>query len=151
MPTTLGPPYPPAYTGLPTHMSTEDYTIWLRYRDTHLAGALALYFDVKLGSGRRDQATGTPAELNFWYNVNAKRADVVARFSDHVQLIELRTNAQANAVGRLITYRVLWQDDPPFPEPLTVELVTDSYDPDVERISQLNTITYTLLPPYQRL
>ncbi len=148
MPTTLGPPFPWNYPGLPTHMSTEDHTIWNRYRARLAAEQPTLYFDVRLGDGRRSLVDGTPDELAFWYSINAKRADVVALYAEHVDLIEFRSHAQANAIGRLLTYAVLWKDDPPFPQPLQLELVTDAYDPDVERMAHLHSITYTLLPPH---
>jgi hypothetical protein len=145
MPTTLGTPFPAHHAGLPTHMSTEDYRLWLTYRLTIQAAAPTLYFDVRLG-GTRALDHAPPEYLkNFWYSVNAKRADVVAEYADHVDLIELRTRAQPNAIGRLITYRELWNDDPAILKPLRLELVTDSEDPDVRRVADLVGIKYTVL------
>lgn len=143
MPTVLGPPFSPTFDGLPTHMSTEDFEIWLRYRDRLRPLARALYFDVRLGADEAlTAATGSGFE-NMWYSVNAKRADVLAVLDDGPRIIELRNNAQANAVGRLITYRMLWNRDPKLPGPLSLELVTNVLDPDVADACKENRILYT--------
>ncbi len=145
MPTELGPPYPINYPGLPTHMSTEDYTLWVRYQTTIPQTARALYFDVKLGGHRAIAQNPPPNLAHMWYSANAKRADVLIAYDDHVSIVELRTRAQPNAIGRLQTYRMLWEDDPAIPGPLTLELITDTYDPDIERLSKEVAITYRVL------
>lgn len=145
MPTELGPPFDPIYAGFPTHMSSEDHTLWLRYRDRLRPIARALYFDVKLGGDAALTAAGGTDLQHMWYAVNAKRADVVAQLDTAVRIIELRNNAQANAVGRLITYRMLWNRDPKLPGPVQLELVTNSNDPDVADACKENGITYTVV------
>lgn len=145
MPTILGPPFPPEYAGLPTHMSTEDYTLWLRYRQRLIGRARALYFDVNLGADAAQTAAAGTLLQNMWRAVNAKRADVVADLGDSVKIIELRNNAQANAVGRLLTYRMLWARDPKLKGPVALELVTNSNDPDVFDACASFGIVYTVI------
>lgn len=145
MPTELGPAFPPTYPGYPTHMSTEDYSLWLRYAPRIAKLATALYFDVKLGADAAATAGALAGLEHFWYSVNAKRADVVAQIPGGVRIIELRNNAQANAVGRLLTYQMLWNRDPKLPGPVQLELVTNANDPDVADICAANGIVYTVL------
>lgn len=143
MPTDLGPRFPPDYQGIPTHMSTEDFRIWLRYRDRLKTRARALYFDVRLGADEAlTAASGTGFE-NMWFALNAKRADVVSDEAAGPRLIELRDNAQTNAIGRLLTYKLLWERDPGLPGPLTLELATNVLDADVAAACQLYGILYT--------
>lgn len=146
MPTTLGPAFPPDYGGLPTHMSTEDSRIWAYYQPRIAADATALYFDVRLGGQRALDDAGPGPLSNMWYSVNAKRADVLAVMPAGLWLIELRAAAQANAIGRLLTYKLLWERDPKLPGPLSLHLVTDTWDPDVRDIADAYGITYTVVP-----
>jgi hypothetical protein len=145
MPTTLGPAFPPDYKGLPTHISTEDYSLWLRYRERLQRDARRLYFDVKLGGDEALTAGESVGLGNFWYSVNAKRADVVAEYDDRVRIIELRNNAQANAVGRLLTYKLLWERDPKLSGALELELVSNTTDPDVADACRAYGILYTTI------
>lgn len=148
MPTELGPPFPVDLQGIPPHMSTEDFSIWLLYQRTIPRDAQRLYFDVRLGADDKMNAHSDPAIARMWWANNAKRADVLIEFPDRLEMIELRTNALPNAVGRLLTYRMLWNDDPAIAKPLTMTLVTDHQDRDVERLCAANQIGYTVLPRY---
>lgn len=145
MPTELGQRFDPSYEGYPTHMSTEDFSLWLNYRDRLRAIATDLYFDVRLGGAEALTAAAGTGLDHMWYSLNAKRADVVAATRDGVRIIELRNNAQANAVGRLFTYRMLWEKDPALPGALTMELVTNSNDPDVAAACSALGFTYTVI------
>jgi len=146
MPTELGHPYPPDFAGYPTHMSTSDFHIWVAYQPTIPKTALALYFDVRLGEGR-PAGPETPDYLRRMWRLNTqKRADVVIEFPDRWHLIELRNNAQLNAIGRLLGYQQLWKLDPPDPRRLTIELVTDNTDADTAQLAQTQGFTYTVLP-----
>lgn len=145
MPTELGPPFSPDYPGWPTHMSTEDHSLWLRYQPKLARVASTLYFDVRLGGDAALAAGELWDAGHMWYSLNAKRADVVAVTRTGVRIIELRNNAQANAIGRLFTYRQLWEADPKLPGPVTLELVTNANDPDVANAASALNITYTVL------
>jgi len=145
MPTTLGPAFPPDYRGLPTHMSTEDSRIWTLFQPELQTRATTLYFDVRLGGG---QAVADAAGLPFadmWYRLNAKRADVLAVTPEYLELIELRYAAQPNAIGRLLTYELLWQHDPALPGRLRLHLVTDHFDADVLATAARYNIKYTVV------
>lgn len=145
MPTTLGQPYAPAFRGIPTHMSTEDHLIWLLYQPRLIRTATTLYFDVKLG-GEQALLDATGSEFSpMWYALNAKRADVLAVEPPGVTIIELRDNAQANAVGRLLLYDMLWKRDPALPGPVKLRLVTNRLDPDVRDQAAAHAIEYNVV------
>lgn len=145
MPTLLGDAYPITFGGYPTHMSTSDLHIWRTYQSTIPATARALYFDVRLGDGR-PAGPETPDYLRRMWRLNTqKRADVVVEYPDRWHLIELRNNAQLNAIGRLLGYQALWKATPPDARPLTIELVTDNHDQDTADLARAHGITYTVL------
>lgn len=145
MPTQLGPPFAVDFDGIPPHMSTEDHVIWLIYRRTIPLDAQRLYFDVRLGADDKRNAHVDPAIAKMWWEANAKRADVLIEFPERIEIIELRTNALPNAVGRLLTYRMLWNDDPAIAKPMQMTLVTDHEDQDVRRLCTANQIGYTVV------
>lgn len=143
----LGPEYDVSFTGVPAHMSTEDYALWIRYRPVITPARPLLYFDVALGGERAAEAKAPKDFERMWWRLNAKRIDVLAVYADRVDIIELRNAAQANAVGRLLMYKQLWDAEPAFPQPARMVLVTDSADPDVVSLAQQQGIEYVQLVP----
>jgi hypothetical protein len=71
-----------------------------------------------------------------------KRIDVLIETQKSWKIVELRHNATASALGRLIMYRNLWKSDPPDDRPVELMLVTDKYDPDVEAAAKELGIEY---------
>lgn len=134
MPTFLGSPFSPSYSGYPTRMSAEDVEIWRRYFPTVKEGARALYFDVGLGLADELPAISDPDQLLGWIRNTQKRADVLIERSDRVDLIELRFNATSNAVGRLLMYEKLLSDENPFKKRINPILVSNRFDGEVKRL-----------------
>lgn len=145
MPTILGTKYPPSFTGHPPRMSQEDFPIWSRWYPTIKETALALYFDVGLGLPDELPATETAAQLLGWLRNTQKRADAIIERTADVLLVELRFNAQLNAIGRLQGYALLLGDDNPFSKPIIPLLVTNKQDSEVKRLAELNAITYEVI------
>jgi hypothetical protein len=134
MPTFLGTGFSPEYGGYPTRMSSEDVEIWRRYYPTVRAGALVLYFDVGLGLADELPAISDPDQLLGWIKNTQKRADVLIERAQSVDLIELRFNATANAVGRLLMYQKLLEDENPLRKKVNPILVSNRFDGEVERL-----------------
>lgn len=145
MPTVLGPRLPRDFAGLPAHMSAEDYSIWDRWRRTLPGDVLGLYFDVRLGSGRAAGDVTDPALRRMWFDVTAKRADVVVELATSVWIVELREAAQSSAIGRLQMYARLWRDDPVIAKPLGLVLVTNQSDPDVAVLAADLGVRYVVI------
>lgn len=145
MSTDLGRSYTMEFAGQPPHMSREDTIIWDRYKPQLQPPPSLLYFDVGLGVGKPgDPALGE--NLNrAWTRLTQKRADVIAEFPNSVAIIELRDTAQSNAVGRLMMYAQLWNEDPPIKKQLQLQLVTNYADQDVARLCAANGILYKIV------
>lgn len=144
MPTILKNRFDVSFNGIPPRMSYEDLQIWQRWRRSMPQNAVALYFDVGLGEGRPYPGDAPPEFREMFLLNSQKRADVVIEYPDHWLMIELRDNAQANAVGRLALYRELWKLDPPDDRPLDLYLITNNPDPDIELITRPALITYVI-------
>lgn len=142
MPTNLGPEYPPTYNGYPPRMSPEDYEIWQRWFPAHRQEIKRLWFDVGLGLPDQIPETEDANQLLGWIRNTQKRADVIAETEKEILLIELRFNAQLNAIGRLSGYVLLIKDDNPFTKPIRPMLITNKQDSEVERLGKALGIEY---------
>ncbi len=145
MPTTLGIRYNVSWTGYPAHMSPEDTEIWKRYKDKIADEVLLLYFDVGLGGQTEVPPDTSPEMAMMWLRNTQKRTDVVAETLDGWIIIELRENATASAIGRLLLYQELWKQDPPDNRPVTLRLVTNREDVDVKALSRIQGIAYIVV------
>ena len=145
MPTILGPRFTRDYTGYPPRMSPEDYEIWRRWWPSQKDNAVAVYFDVGLGLPDELPPATDANQLLGWIRNNQKRADAIIERSTDVLLIELRFNAQLNALGRLHGYKVLLEDDNPIRKPIIPVLVTNRRDSEVYRIAQELRIAYEVI------
>ena len=145
MPTVLGRRFPPITTTYPPHMSPEDYKLFKRWMIDAFRSAINVYYDVGLGEGSPSGMELDPSMLKMWQKVTQKRADVVVEYLEYVDIVELRFNATSNAIGRLLSYRMLWQDDPPINKTAFFSLVSNRFDPDLERLAGEHNIHYLIV------
>lgn len=145
MPTLLGSKYPPNFGGHPPRMSAEDFPIWQRWFPSIRHSARALYFDVGLGLPDDLPHSEDVNQLLGWIRNTQKRADAIIERAGDVLLVELRYNAQLNALGRLQGYQLLLEDDNPFGKPVVPVLVTNKKDSEVARLAELHRIAYEVV------
>ena len=145
MPTELGAPYTPNWTGYPPGMARDDYALWILYRPTIPDNVERIYFNVFLGPGPADSPE-IPAELkDFWRRKNQLRADVILEFPDRVRIVEFRKNASTGTMGRLQAYSMLLRMDNPFTQPVELEIVTDRTAQILESLTRQAGIILTIL------
>jgi len=145
MPTILGTKYPPTFGARPPRMSQEDFPIWSRWYNTNHDDALALYFDVGLGLPDELPDSDDANQLLGWIRNTQKRADAIIERQRDVLIIEMRFNAQMNALGRLRGYQILLEDDNPFGKPIIPVLVTNKRDSEVARLAEDLKIVYEVV------
>lgn len=131
MPTTLGPKYDTQWRGSPPHMLSQDIPVWYRYLEKYSDLFLALYYDVFLGGPVLTPTQQRDPLWRMWRANNAKRADAVAELEDEVWIIEVATRPGLRAIGQLMTYLALWQEDPPIPKIEIPVLVCEEVDTDL--------------------
>lgn len=145
MGTVLGEAYAPNWAGQPKRMSKEDYALWKIYQVTELEGAIAIYFDVLLGTGQEAGEQYTEEEKKFWREKTQLRADVILEYPDRVKVVELRVNASVSTIGRTQAYQMLLRDDNPFGKTVEAEIVTNLANKQVEDIAGRQGVKYTVL------
>lgn len=134
MATDLGPPFPPHYRGIPTHMGARDYAIWQRYHAIHWRRFLQFYFDAAVGQGAA-VPEGTPPKMAAgWTRLTQKRIDVIGIRPDAVWIIEVRDSAGTSALGAVLSYMHLLRNDNPFSLPLRGAILTDHSDRDMKAL-----------------
>lgn len=88
-----------------------------------------MWFDVAVGPWPYIPPKTPEDYARMWARLNQKRIDVVLDFGTFVAIVELRWDASASAIGRLMMYRDLLKDDDPFGKPVQLYLVTNKVDP----------------------
>lgn len=145
MPTIIPQTELPDYRGTPRRMSTEDLSLWYRWRKVDRTPWLKFHFDVGVGTGKDPGPDVSPELVTMWLANTQKRIDVLAEAPAFVAIIELRVRAQPNALGRLLVYQSLYGQDPLDARPVQLWLVTDTPDPELAEIARGYGVTYVLV------
>lgn len=142
MPTSLGVPIPFASERQLRGLVEPEASIWTRWRFSLPVGVIRIYANVRVGKGRHAEGEFTEDERKMWLAVTQKRIDVLLEFQDRIWIVELRRIASSGALGRLLMYKLLYEEDPVIPKPVTLALVTDFKDDDVLETTKVLGIKY---------
>jgi hypothetical protein len=123
-------------------MSTEDTTIWRKFQRTDRTKWQRFYFDVGVGDGKPTGDDVDDDSKAYWLKETQKRIDVLGIADTFQAIIELRNNAQPNALGRLLVYKQLYSRDPLSTLPLQLWLVTNTPDPELRAIAEPMGVRY---------
>lgn len=113
MPTHLGKKYLTTWRGRPPHMLQEDVPVWTKFIDKYSAYFKAIYYDVLVGGPSISAEEEKEPMKWMWRYNNSKRLDAVALLDKEVWIIEVASRPGLRAVGQLMTYVALWQEDDP--------------------------------------
>lgn len=142
MPTTLGDQIPFASERQLRGLVEPEASIWTRWRFNLPVGVIRIYANVRVGKGRFAEGEFTENEKLMWLQLTQKRIDLLLEFTDKIWIVELRRIASSGALGRLLMYKRLYAEDPVIPKPVTLALVTDAKDDDVEDTAYILGINY---------
>ena len=93
------------YPGM-TYVETEITRAWI---SRHGAEYDEIMFNVRLGEGVQLEGEYTPEVVRMATLITQKRADVVARVGDQVDLVEVKIRIAFPVIGQLIGYRGLFK------------------------------------------
>jgi hypothetical protein len=131
MPTDLGRKYSVYWKGKPPHMLQPDIPVWYRFLEEWRDHFISLYYDCLLGGPEAEPDEEKDPMKRMWRALTSKRADAIAELEDEVWLIEVSACPGMRALGQLLTYNTLWEQDPKIDKPVKMILVADSIDPAV--------------------
>ncbi len=126
-------------------MLTPDIPVWYRFLDTWGHLFTKLYYDCLLGGPFL-----TPQELEdplkkSWRYVNSKRPDAIAETKDEVWIIEVSANPGLRAMGQIVSYQALWQEDPAIEKIDRAVLVVETLDTDLgAAVARFGVLVYVV-------
>ena len=141
----LGEPLPPDWAGHPPQMSANDMNLWVRFRESYAQEFKNFYFDCHVGDPVLEAPDLEEEMQRVVEAVSRRRIDVVGEKENEWWLIELRQNAGPGAIGSILTYKTLWEEDPPDKRLVTPIIVTDYTDKNLVRVCSKLNIIYLLV------
>lgn len=144
MPTELGIAYTPLWRGRYPHMLDEDRPVWERFLQQNLELFERVYYDVRVGGVYPGPEYGDEKMRRMYYDVTAKRIDVVGELKEEIWIIEVAVRPGLRATGQLLSYIKLWFDDPKILKPAKGVLVVQALDEDLKGVLE----TYGMLVRY---
>lgn len=123
--------FSPSWQGYPAGMSPPDFALWQRYQPLHQHLWQRVYYNVRIGEALPRHEELEPGMKRFVEATSRRRIDVVAEDTNTYWIIELRPSAGPGALGSVLTYLALWEQDPPNAKKTKGLLVTDRYDHNI--------------------
>lgn len=134
-----------ALTGRYPHMFPLDIIIWERFLAAYAADYSNFVYDVKVGSGSPIKE-GTPENYARMQEILSKyRIDAVGTRSGGIDIIEVKPNAGAGAIGQVVTYVTLYKRDFAPTNPIRGVIITDRELPDMRHLTDQQGFGYYVI------
>jgi hypothetical protein len=134
MPTDLGEPFDITWRGDPEQMLPPDVPLWHLFLDRYAANFQRFFYNVRVGGPDMTNIVADEAMKKMWYDVNAKRMDVLAEKLEEIWIIEVTSGPDMNTVGECLSYKLLWDEDPKISKPTKTVLVCYDLNLDLEKV-----------------
>lgn len=123
------------------HMKPADVAIWERFIESNPNAYEKVLYDVHVGSAPDfDTVVGDSADSSD-INLYLKKIDVVGLKGGTIDIIELKPNAGASALGQVLGYVILYKREfAPSAEPRPV-VITDVMKNDMETMAKAMGVT----------
>ncbi len=131
MPTTLKKPFSLDWRGDPPHMLAPDVPVWYRFLDKWRHEIITLWYDCLLGGPVLTPEEEKDPVKKSWRHLNSKRPDAIAETENEVWIIEVSANPGLRAMGQVMSYQALWQEDPKIEKLDRTVLVVETLDTDL--------------------
>ena len=113
------------------HLSGDDRAVWALFQTKVNLDGWSQEYDVELGHESMTDIEVDPVNAKLWHSLRQKRADVVLKRGTEVRLIELKRRATSSALGQLLSYRHLYNNNPANPYPCSGWLICLMVDDDL--------------------
>ena len=141
----LSIPFPSDWQGIPPGMPSGDYMIWLRWQEKAAVLFDRIYFNVRVGEPV-PVAEDLPSEIKeMAVALSRRRIDVVGEKGSDWALVELKQDAGAEALGQILMYKALWLSDPPDSRPVSLIIVTNSINKDMNIACKHYNVEYIIV------
>lgn len=136
----------PALTGRYPQMAKRDADIWERFLSSHGGEFESVAYNVALGGVIPQDEGITEEDRLGWRYVTAKKIDAIAIRPGECWIIEVKPNASLSAIGQVLGYVLLAEQDRFTPLPFFPVIVTDNVDRDVRYVAEQLNISILVFP-----
>ena len=118
-------------------MRAGDEVIWDQFVKNHPDFFLSVWYNVPLGEPYKTEEEIAEAKANGAWEVSQWRIDVLGETADAFVVIELRPHADARAIGNVIAYSKLLEQEWGVVKPVVGVVLTDQISPILEKAAAL--------------
>lgn len=137
----LGPGQKPIVMPHYPHMLTEDIAVWTKFIKAGKVVISRVWYDVRVGGMVFAGPNVSEMEVRIAAGLTRKRIDVVAAIGGGTWVIEVKPYANMYAVGQILTYVRLFEQEYAYKGELSAVIVCDDYDDDlVEEFDELGIL-----------
>ncbi len=130
----------------PRHFKPLEATLWSRFQSGAHIPDSELKFDTELGNGMTPPPDTPEWILRMIKSLTVKRADVIWHAPSADFIIELADRIEPSTVGKLLTYRHLYQAQFPSSKPTLLMAVSTRIAPDMDTVISALGMVAVLLP-----
>ena len=112
-------------------MLQTDVPVWLRFIDRYGQFFKSVYYSCLVGGPWLTPEQELDPMQIMWRANTAKRIDALAETENEVWIIEVADYPGMRSIGQLVTYRMLWLEDPKISKPEKMVLVLSRLDTDI--------------------
>lgn len=128
------------------HMARHDIRIWERFLDRYAGYFTAVAYDVAFGGSETLDPNASEAERRMWRFNTAKRVDAICKNDDVMWLCEVRPGSGLSALGAVLGYTWLAEQEKFSELPIVMTVVTDHTDADTRAIVEAFDVQLIELP-----
>ncbi len=130
----------------PRHFKPQEAALWQRFQTGAKIPTSELEFDLELGRGMTPPPDTPEWILRMIRSLTVKRADVIWHAPAADFIIELADRIEPSTVGKLLTYRHLYQAQFPSSKPTLLITISTRIAPDMQAVLDALAIAYVILP-----
>lgn len=127
----LGPSQKPMIMPHYPHMMTEDTAVWTKFLKRGTVKIDQVWYDVRVGSLVFPGPGTSEMVMRIAAGLTRKRIDVVAEMEGNTWVIEVKPYANMYAVGQVLTYVRLFEQEYTYSGELSAVIVCADYDEDL--------------------
>jgi len=127
----LGPGQKPLVQNHYPHMLAEDVRVWTKFLRTDAHRIREVWYDIRVGMPVLLGVGASEMEYKIARGLTRKRIDVVCSVEGGTWVVEVKPYANMYAMGQVLTYVRLFEQEYSTSGEVTPVLVCDSYDGDL--------------------
>ena len=122
------------------HLGPEDAAIWARFIAKNPGFFESVEYDVKVGEGRDYSSLPADQYSEDLQYLSFKRIDVIGFRDSEIYIIELKPQANLQAMGEALGYAQLFKEQDKTGRKILPAIITNQILPDMENIAEKNGV-----------